>query len=76
MGADDQGLPPRCAHVAEATLRRLGTDYLDLYYLHAPDQQVTIEETLAAMAEAVMAGKVRYGRCPTTPHGRWPRRAA
>jgi 1-deoxyxylulose-5-phosphate synthase len=44
----------------EASLRRLGTDYLDLYYLHQPDYDVPIEETLATMDEFVRAGKVRY----------------
>jgi aryl-alcohol dehydrogenase-like predicted oxidoreductase len=41
------------------SLRRLKTDYLDLYYLHMPDYQTPIEESLAAMDEAVRAGKVR-----------------
>lgn len=44
----------------EASLARLGTDYVDVYYLHQPDYAVPIEETLAAMNEAVRAGKVRY----------------
>jgi 1-deoxyxylulose-5-phosphate synthase len=42
------------------SLRRLQTDYLDLYYLHMPDHDTRIEESLAAMDEAVRAGKVRY----------------
>lgn len=45
------------------SLRRLGTDYLDLYYLHQPDYQVPIEESLAAMDEVVRSGKVRYPAC-------------
>ena len=44
----------------DASLRRLGTDYVDLYYLHQPDDNVPIEETLATMDELVRAGKVRY----------------
>jgi len=44
----------------DSSLRRLQTDYVDLYYLHLPDYDVPIEETLAAMDEAVRAGKVRY----------------
>jgi len=44
----------------DASLRRLGTDYLDLYYLHQPDYDVPIEETLSTMDEFVRAGKVRY----------------
>jgi aryl-alcohol dehydrogenase-like predicted oxidoreductase len=42
------------------SLRRLGTDYVDLYYLHLPDYDVPIEETLAAVEDLVKAGKVRY----------------
>ncbi len=44
----------------EASLSRLGTDYVDLYYAHYPDPKVDIEETVGAMARAVEAGKVRY----------------
>jgi len=44
----------------DESLARLGTDYVDLYYLHAPDRSVPIEETLATMDELVRAGKVRY----------------
>ncbi|MGO9268760.1 MAG: aldo/keto reductase [Terriglobia bacterium] len=44
----------------DASLRRLGTDYVDVYYLHQPDYDVPIEETLATMDEFVRAGKVRY----------------
>ncbi|GAA4994872.1 aldo/keto reductase [Actinopolymorpha pittospori] len=44
----------------EASLRRLGTDYIDLYYLHHPDFITPIEETVGAMAELVAAGKVRH----------------
>ena len=45
---------------AEASLRRLGTDYIDLYQLHAPDRDTPQEETLAALDDLVSAGKVRY----------------
>ncbi|MFF5448785.1 aldo/keto reductase [Streptomyces sp. NPDC012888] len=44
----------------EASLRRLGTDHIDLYYLHRVDPSVPIEETVGAMAELVRAGKVRH----------------
>src|SRR5580765_55511 len=44
----------------EASLRRLGTDYLDLYLLHRPHPITPIEETLEAMSELVREGKVRY----------------
>lgn len=45
---------------AEASLRRLETDVIDLYYMHRRDHTVPIEETVGAMAELVSAGKVRY----------------
>jgi aryl-alcohol dehydrogenase-like predicted oxidoreductase len=44
----------------EASLRRLGTDWIDLYQLHNPDPNTPIEETLAALDELVAEGKVRY----------------
>lgn len=44
----------------EASLRRLGTDWIDLYQLHAPDPRTPVEETLAALDDLVHAGKVRY----------------
>ena len=47
----------------EASLRRLQTDYIDLYYLHLPDPSTPIEETLRALDDLVRAGKVRYIGC-------------
>ena len=47
----------------EASLRRLGTDWIDLYQLHQPDPVTPIEETLAALHELVLEGKVRYVGC-------------
>ncbi|MGI8459011.1 MAG: aldo/keto reductase [Propionibacteriaceae bacterium] len=44
----------------EASLRRLQTDWIDLYQLHSPDPQTPIEETLAALTDLVAEGKVRY----------------
>ncbi|MBD3781972.1 MAG: aldo/keto reductase [Micrococcales bacterium] len=44
----------------EASLRRLGTDHIDLYQLHRPDPITPVEETLGAMSELVTEGKVRY----------------
>jgi aryl-alcohol dehydrogenase-like predicted oxidoreductase len=43
----------------ESSLRRLRTDYIDLYQLHAPDEVTPVEETLAALHELVLEGKVR-----------------
>jgi len=45
---------------AEASLRRLGTDHIDLYQFHTPDAGTPIDETLAALDALVSAGKVRY----------------
>ena len=47
----------------EGSLRRLGTDYIDLYQLHAPDPSTPIDETLGALDDLVHAGKVRYVGC-------------
>lgn len=44
----------------EASLKDLGTDYIDLYYLHTPDPKVPVEESIGGMAEFVREGKVRY----------------
>jgi len=60
-GADEAGLS--CAAIlraAEDSLRRLQTDYLDLYYLHWPDYTVAPEETLDALGQLVRSGKVRH----------------
>ncbi len=50
----------------DASLRRLQTDYIDLYYLHSPDSSTPIEETLRTLDELVRAGKVRYIGCCNT----------
>ena len=44
----------------EASLKRLGTDYIDLYQLHLPDTETSIEETLGALDDLVSQGKIRY----------------
>ena len=54
----------------EESLRRLQTDYVDLYYLHQPDYGVPIEETLGVMEELVRQGKVRYAQPLTMRAGR------
>ncbi|ADW67447.1 aldo/keto reductase [Granulicella tundricola] len=52
---------PAYVHAAcDASLKRLGIDYIDLYYQHRVDPNVPIEETVGAMAELVKAGKVKY----------------
>jgi aryl-alcohol dehydrogenase-like predicted oxidoreductase len=52
--------PERARAAAEASLRRLNTDVIDLWYLHFPDPAVPLEETVGAMAELVAEGKVRH----------------
>jgi aryl-alcohol dehydrogenase-like predicted oxidoreductase len=52
--------PEYVRKACDASLQRLGTDVIDLYYQHRVDPQVPIEETVGAMAELVAAGKVRY----------------
>ena len=57
------GLDSRPAHVrdvVEASLRRLGTDHIDLLYQHRVDKQVPIEDVVGAMADLVRQGKVRF----------------
>jgi aryl-alcohol dehydrogenase-like predicted oxidoreductase len=51
----------------EASLRRLKTDWIDLYQLHQPDRLTPIEETLRALNDLVRHGKVRYIGCSTLP---------
>lgn len=58
---DQSGLSKKAIlHAIGESLRRLQTDYLDLYFLHQPDYDVPIEETLEAMEQLVREGKVRY----------------
>ncbi|MEU1508740.1 aldo/keto reductase [Kitasatospora sp. NPDC005748] len=54
------GHPEYVRRALDRSLRHLGTDYVDLYYLHRIDPGVPIEETVGALAELVAAGKIRY----------------
>lgn len=54
------GRPDYVRQSVDGSLKRLDTDYLDLYYQHRIDPQVPVEETIGAMAELVKAGKVRH----------------
>ena len=54
----------------EDSLRRLGTDYIDLYQIHRPEPDTDIEETLGALTDLVRAGKVRYIGSSTFPASR------
>jgi aryl-alcohol dehydrogenase-like predicted oxidoreductase len=63
-GPNDAGLSRHhLIRAAEASLRRLGTDYIDLYQVHEWDGQTPLEETLTALDDLVRAGKVRYIGC-------------
>jgi len=55
-----RGDPDYVRQACDASLERVGVDYIDLYYQHRVDTKVPIEETVGAMAELVRAGKVRY----------------
>jgi 1-deoxyxylulose-5-phosphate synthase len=58
---EDVGLKrPAIRRAIDESLRRLGTDYVDLYYLHQPDWDTRIEETLATLEDLVREGKIRY----------------
>ncbi|HEY9653508.1 MAG TPA: aldo/keto reductase [Coleofasciculaceae cyanobacterium] len=54
------GSPEYVHQACDASLQRLGIDYIDLYYLHRVDPHVPIEDTVGAMGELVKQGKVRY----------------
>jgi aryl-alcohol dehydrogenase-like predicted oxidoreductase len=58
VGTDSR--PEHVKEVAEASLRRLGTDYIDIFYQHRVDPAVPIEDTVGAMGDLVRQGKVRY----------------
>jgi aryl-alcohol dehydrogenase-like predicted oxidoreductase len=65
LGADPDGRvvdgrPENVRRSVEASLRRLGTDVIDLYQLHRVDPDVAVEETVGAMADLVAAGQVRF----------------
>ena len=51
----------------EDSLRRLGTDYIDLYQIHRPDPTADIDETLSALTDLIRAGKIRYAGSSTFP---------
>ncbi len=54
------GRPDYIRRAIDRSLQNLGTDYVDLYYMHRPDPKVPIEDSVGAMADLVQAGKVRY----------------
>ena len=63
-GPNDTGASRKhIMEACEASLRRLQTDYIDVYQIHSPDRSVPIEETLRALDDLVRQGKVRYIGC-------------
>jgi len=68
LGPNDQGNTRlHILRACEASLRRLGTDYIDLYQVHRPSPEIPVDETLGALTDLVRAGKVRYIGCSTHP---------
>jgi 1-deoxyxylulose-5-phosphate synthase len=64
----DRGLSRRhILDAIDASLRRLGTDYVDLYQMHFPDWDTPLDESLAAMEDVVKVGKARYIGCSNLP---------
>jgi aryl-alcohol dehydrogenase-like predicted oxidoreductase len=64
VGPNDMGLSRKhILQAVEESLRRLGTEYLDIYYAHMPDYDTPLDETLRAMDDLVRQGKVRYLGC-------------
>jgi aryl-alcohol dehydrogenase (NADP+) len=60
-GPNDRGLSRKhVMEAAEASLRRLGTDWIDIYYLHKEDHTTPLAETVRAMGDLVVQGKIRY----------------
>ncbi len=60
-GPNERGLSRKWVmQAAEASLKRLGTDYIDIYYLHKEDHGTPLEETVRAIADLVRQGKIRY----------------
>lgn len=67
-GPNDQGLSRGHIMTAvENSLRRLQTEYIDLYQMHWPDEETPLDETLSALTDLVRAGKVRYVGCSNYP---------
>jgi aryl-alcohol dehydrogenase-like predicted oxidoreductase len=63
-GLNDQGLSRvHLMRACDASLQRLGTDYIDLYYLHAPDWNTPLGESLETLTDLVRQGKIRYAAC-------------
>ena len=79
-GPNDRGLSRKAIlKQVEASLERLGTDFIDLYQIHRPDPETPWEETLATLTDLVRQGKVRYLGCSSNHHagaGPWEKKLA
>lgn len=79
-GPNDRGLSRKTIlQQVDNSLRRLGTDYIDVYQIHRPDPTTPWEETLAALNDVVRQGKVRYLGCSTNHYagpGPWEKKLA
>ncbi|MEU4146076.1 aldo/keto reductase [Streptomyces parvulus] len=65
-GRNERGASRRwLVRACEASLRRLGTDHIDLYQVHRPDPATDVDETLGALTDLVRAGKIRYAGSST-----------
>ena len=77
-GPNDRGLSRRNILLqVDNSLRRLGTDWIDLYQIHRPDPTTPWDETLSALTDVVRQGKVRYIGCSTNHHegtGPWEKK--
>jgi len=68
QGANQVGLSRlHIIQALEASLKRLGTDYVDLYQIHRPDPLTNLEDTMRTLDDLVRAGKVRYIGCSNVP---------
>jgi len=67
-GPNDQGNSRlHILKACEDSLRRLNTDYIDLYQVHRPNAEIPVDETLSTLTDLVQTGKVRYIGCSTHP---------
>lgn len=73
-GPNDQGASRyHLVRAVEASLKRLGTDRIDLYYIHWPEKAMNLEETLRALDDLTRQGKILYAACSNFPAWLWCR---
>ena len=74
-GLPGQGPGWKARFGGDLSLKRLGTDHIDLYYQHHPDPEAPVEESLEALMQLQQAGKVVHIGCPTSGPSWWRRRS-